>query len=340
MSYLRVSGFNKTYDDYPVFINISFSLKKGEFVTLLGPSGCGKSTLMRGIAGLIEVDQGQLFIDDDDVSDTPARHRGIAMVFQSYALFPNMSVWDNIAFGLKMQKMPSGKIKKRVTEAIELVELGGKEYRYPAELSGGQKQRVALARSLVVRPRILLLDEPFSALDARIRKTLREQLRAIQKELSLTTLLVTHDQEEALILSDRILLMHSGKIVQSGSAEDLYTEPASVPVARFIGNYNLLTPQQAQSSLGIITQSQIAIRPESIYVKEPGRHYSSGIGHEVTAQVKDHILLGNVIRYKVHVGEVELLVDLLNRSSGRLFPIGSKLQLLFNTHEIREVSDG
>ena len=288
----------------------------------------------------MDVDQGQLFIDGKDVSTTPARHRGIAMVFQSYALFPNMSVWDNIAFGLKMQKMPSEKITKRVTEAIELVELNGKERRYPAELSGGQKQRVALARSLVVHPRILLLDEPFSALDARIRKTLREQLRTIQKELSLTTLFVTHDQEEALILSDRILLMYNGKIVQSGTAEDIYTEPASVSVVKFIGNYNLLTPEQAQSVLGIVSQSLIAIRPESIYVKEPGRHYRSGIEHEVTAQVRDHILLGNVIRYKVHVGEVELLVDLLNRSSERLFPIGSTLQLLFNTHEIREVCDG
>ena len=340
MSYLQVSGFNKTYDGHPVFIDISFSLEKGEFVTLLGPSGCGKSTLLRGIAGLTDVDQGQVFIDGKNVSDTPARHRGVAMVFQSYALFPNMTVWDNIAFGLKMQKMPSGKIRKRVGDAIELVELAGKQHRYPAELSGGQKQRVALARSLVVHPRILLLDEPFSALDAPIRKTLREQLRTIQKELSLTTLFVTHDQGEALILSDRILLMHNSRIVQSGTAEAIYTEPASVSVVKFIGNYNLLTPRQAESSLGITTQSQIAIRPESIYVKEPGRHYGSGIGHEVTAQVKDHILLGNVIRYKVHVGEVELLVDLLNRSSERLFPIGSKLQLLFNTHEIREVSDG
>ena len=339
MSYLQVSGFNKIYDDHPVFTDISFSLEKGEFVTLLGPSGCGKSTLMRGIAGLMPVDQGKLFINGEDVSDVPARYRGIAMVFQSYALFPNMNAWDNIAFGLKMQKMSSEKIKKRVAEAIELVELGGKEHRYPAELSGGQMQRVALARSLVVHPRTLLLDEPFSALDARIRKTLREQLRTIQKELSLTTLFVTHDQEEALILSDRILLMYNGKIVQSGTAEDIYTEPASVSVVKFIGNYNLLTPEQAQSSLGITTQSQIAIRPESIYVKEQGRQYNAGIGHEVTGQVKDHILLGNVIRYKVGVGEIELLVDLLNRSSERLFPIGSKLQLLFNMHEIREVLD-
>lgn len=339
MSYLQVIGFNKAYEHHPVFTDISFKLEKGEFVTLLGPSGCGKSTLLRCIAGLVDVDEGQLMINGDDVSQTPPRHRGIAMVFQSYALFPNMNVWDNIAFGLKMQKIPSANIQQRVSEAIELVELQDKEHSYPAELSGGQCQRVALARSLVVRPRILLLDEPLSALDARIRKTLREQLRTIQKELSLTTLFVTHDQEEALTLSDRILLMHSGKIIQSGSAEEIYTEPASVSVVKFIGNYNLLSPQQAESALGFTPQSQIAIRPESIYVKEPGRQYADGITHETTATVKDHLLLGNVIRYKVNVGEVELLVDLLNRSSERLFPIGSKLQLLFNTHEIREVCD-
>ena len=196
---------------------------------------------------------------------------------------------------------------------------------------------MALARSLVIRPRLLLLDEPLSALDARIRKNLREQLRSIQKELALTTLFVTHDQEEALTLSDRILLMNQGTIVQSGTAEELYTEPKDSFVVKFMGNYNLLDSEQAYKVLGISTARHTAIRPESIYVKEPGRHYSEGIGHEVTARVQDQMLLGNVIRYKVVVNDVPLLVDLLNRSSERLFSTGSQLQLLFNTHEIREV---
>ena len=339
MAYLQASSLNKSYDDSLVFSDISFSLEKGEFVTLLGPSGCGKSTLLRCISGLVELDGGNLSINGDDITHTPARHRGMAMVFQSYALFPNMTVWDNIAFGLKMQKLESAKIHKRVSEAIELVELGGKEHRYPSSLSGGQKQRVALARSLVVRPRILLLDEPLSALDARIRKSLREQIRAIQKELSLTTLFVTHDQEEALTLSDRILLMNHGEIIQSGTAEEIYTEPVSVFVVQFIGNYNLLNPMQVRTVLGFDSDSPVAIRPESIYVKESGRHYGAGIGHEVKGIVKDHLLLGNVIRYKVQVGDTELLVDLLNRSSERLFAIGSTLQLLFNTNEIRKVKE-
>ena len=339
MSYLQASGLNKSYDDTTVFSDISFSLDKGEFVTLLGPSGCGKSTLLRCIAGLEQPDGGSISINGKSITSTPARHRGMAMVFQSYALFPNMTVWDNIAFGLKMQKMEPAKIKERVSQVIELVELGGKERCYPSSLSGGQKQRVALARSLVVRPKILLLDEPLSALDARIRKSLREQIRTIQKELSLTTLFVTHDQEEALTLSDRILLMNHGKIIQSGTAEQIYTEPASIFVVQFIGNYNLLTSFQAQTILGFKSNTPVAIRPESIYVKESGRHYGSGIGHEVTGVVKDHLLLGNVIRYKMQVGDLELLVDLLNRSSERLFAIGSTLQLLFNTKEIRRVQE-
>ena len=337
MSFLSVRNLDKNYSDHNIFRNITFELEKGEFITLLGPSGCGKSTLLRCIAGLTSVDNGQIWMDGKEITSTSARYRNIAMVFQSYALFPNMTVKDNVAFGLKMQKLPPADIQHRTTEALELVELQGKEHHYPASLSGGQRQRVALARSLVVRPRLLLLDEPLSAVDARIRKSLREQLRTIQKELTLTTLFVTHDQEEALTLSDRILLMDQGTIVQSGTAEELYTEPKNTFVTKFIGNYNLLDSQQAYRVLGIQTLRHTAIRPESIYVKEPGRHYADGIGHEVTAQVLDQMLLGNVIRYKVVVNNVELLVDLLNRSSERLFPAGSQLQLLFNTHEIREV---
>ena len=337
MSNLDISGLSKTIDGHVIFNDIHFSLEKGEFVTLLGPSGCGKSTLLRCIAGLTEYDSGKMLVDGADISSVPARMRGIAMVFQSYALFPNMTVWENIAFGLKMQKTARGEISQRVNEAIELVELEDREHRYPGELSGGQRQRVALARSLVVRPRILLLDEPLSALDARIRKNLRDQLRKIQKELALTTLFVTHDQGEALTLSDRILLMNQGRIIQSGTAEQIYTEPASVFVAKFIGSYNLLDDRQAAQLLGLNNGRQVAIRPESIYVKEEGRHYGAGIGHEVRGRVLDHLLLGNVIRYRIDVKGVELKVDLLNRSSERLFAIGSELQLLFNTHEVREV---
>ena len=337
MTYLRIEGLKKSFEKHSVFKNIDFEVGEGEFVTLLGSSGCGKSTLLRCIAGLSQVDRGQIWMGGEDITAIPARKRRIAMVFQSYALFPNMTVEGNIAFGLRMQKLPADNIHQRVKEAIELVELQGKEHQYPSSLSGGQRQRVALARSLVVRPKLLLLDEPLSALDARIRKNLREQLRSIQKELALTTLFVTHDQEEALTLSDKILLMDQGRIIQSGTAEEIYTEPANAFVVKFIGNYNLLNPEQSEKVLGLNTSQHVAVRPESIYVKESGRHYPAGTGHEVTAEVVDQMLLGNVIRYSVKVNGVKLLVDLLNRRSERLFPTGAKLQLLFNTHEIRTV---
>ncbi|MGY8832306.1 MAG: ABC transporter ATP-binding protein, partial [Pseudomonadales bacterium] len=240
MSYLSIQGLHKRYGDTAIFSDINCEIAKGEFITLLGPSGCGKSTLLRCIAGLTGVNGGQILLDGEDLVPVAPQKRGIGMVFQSYALFPNMTVQQNVAFGLRMQKVKGSEAEQRVKEVLELVELNDFAGRYPQQLSGGQCQRVALARSLVTRPRLLLLDEPLSALDARIRKHLREQIRSIQQELGLTTIFVTHDQEEALVMSDRIFLMNAGKIVQSGDAETLYTAPADAFAAGFIGNYNLL----------------------------------------------------------------------------------------------------
>ncbi|WP_461537474.1 ABC transporter ATP-binding protein [Spongorhabdus nitratireducens] len=338
MSFVCISDFCKRFATHTVFENISCEIKQGEFITLLGPSGCGKSTLLRCIAGLTTVDHGTLTVNGEDITNQIARLRGIAMVFQSYALFPNMSVYDNVAFGLKMQKIPKAQREPRVREILEMVELESYHNRYPQQLSGGQCQRVALARSLVVRPRILLLDEPLSALDARIRKNLRDQIRRIQQELKLTTIFVTHDQEEALTLSDRILLMNDGQIVQTGTAEEIYTEPASAFVAGFIGNYNLLDRQQARQVLGLDISHQLAIRPESIYVRESGRDYGGKDLIPASGIVTGHNLLGNVIRYHLDITGVPVIVDLLNRSSERLFTRGSELDLLFNRDEIREVS--
>src|SRR5690606_20051621 len=225
MSFLSIRGLHKSYGQTAIFSDIHCEIGKGEFVTLLGPSGCGKSTLLRCIAGLTEVNGGQILLDGQDLVPLSPQKRGIGMVFQSYALFPNMTVQQNVAFGLRMQKVPTAEASRRPAEVLRLVELNDYAARYPHQLSGGQCQRVALARSLVTRPRLLLLDEPLSALDARIRKHLREQIRSIQQELGLTTLFVTHDQEEALTMSDRIFLMNAGRIVQSGDAESLYTAP-------------------------------------------------------------------------------------------------------------------
>lgn len=260
------------------------------------------------------------------------------MVFQSYALFPNMTVFDNIAFGLKMKKLAADQIATDVAKVIALVDLQGKEQHYPHQLSGGQRQRVALARALVVRPRILLLDEPLSALDAKIRKRLRQQIRDIQKELNLTTVFVTHDQEEAMTMSDRIFLMNKGEIVQQGSPESIYTQPANEFVAGFMGHYNLVDAIYAKRLFNIDTDWKVAIRPESIYVREVGRQYDAHISAPQQGVIQDHQLLGNIIRYQVLVQGCELTVDLLNRSSERLLSTGTSLELLFNLNEIQPVS--
>ncbi|BAN55907.1 MULTISPECIES: ABC transporter ATP-binding protein [Pseudomonas] len=329
MSFVSVQKLQKSYAGSPVFENIDCHIERGEFVTLLGPSGCGKSTLLRCIAGLTPVDSGQILLDGHDIVPLSPQKRGIGMVFQSYALFPNMTVEQNVAFGLRMQKVKADESQARVREVLALVELGNFAGRYPHQLSGGQCQRVALARSLVTRPRLLLLDEPLSALDARIRKHLREQIRAIQRELGLTTIFVTHDQEEALTLSDRIFLMNQGRIVQSGDAETLYTAPVDLFAAGFIGNYNLLDADSASRLLQRPVASRLAIRPESITL---------GVNGELDAEVRSHSLLGNVIRYRVNVREVELVVDVLNRSPADLHADGKRVSLSIDPTALREVA--
>lgn len=331
MSYLSVRGLHKAYGDTQVFSEIDCEVARGELITLLGPSGCGKSTLLRCIAGLTEVDGGRVMLDGEDLLPLSPQKRQIGMVFQSYALFPNMTVEQNVAFGLRMQKIPGSESARRVSDVLALVELNDFARRYPSQLSGGQCQRVALARSLVTRPRLLLLDEPLSALDARIRKHLREQIRAIQQELGLTTIFVTHDQEEALTLSDRILLMNAGRIVQSADAETLYTAPVNAFAAGFIGNYNLLAADAATRLLQRPVNMQVAIRPEAIGLAATG---ADGI----SAVIKSHSLLGNVIRYRVEARGVELMVDVLNRSATDLYPHGRQVALTIDASLICEVA--
>ena len=329
MSFVSVEHLQKSYSGTPVFSDINCSIAKGEFVTLLGPSGCGKSTLLRCIAGLTPVDEGTILLDGQDIVPLSPQKRGIGMVFQSYALFPNMTVEQNVAFGLRMQKVNANDSHKRVTEVLQLVELNDYAKRYPHQLSGGQCQRVALARSLVTRPRLLLLDEPLSALDARIRKHLREQIRQIQRELNLTTIFVTHDQEEALTMSDRIFLMNQGRIVQSGNAQTLYAAPVDAFAAGFIGNYNLLDPEAATRLLQRPVTSRVAIRPETLGLSLQG---------EADALIRSHSLLGNVIRYRVEVRGVELIVDVLNRSSADLLPDGQRAALTIDPSTLCEVA--
>ena len=330
MSYLQVTTLSKHYGQTQVFSDIDFSAAKGEFVSLLGPSGCGKSTLLRCLAGLTSVDSGEIILQGQDIVPLSPQQRGIGMVFQSYALFPNMTVEGNVAFGLKMQKLSASEIHRRVGEVLELVEMQDFAKRYPHQLSGGQCQRVALARSLVTQPRLLLLDEPLSALDARIRKHLREQIRRIQRELNLTTIFVTHDQEEALTMSDRIVLMNKGQIVQNANAATLYSEPVNAFAAGFIGSYNLLSAEQALFLTGQQYCGQVAIRPESIVICAPEQG--------IPARILNHSLLGNIVRYRVLANNVELSVDVLNRSVASLLADGIEIGLQLDFVTLREVA--
>ncbi|TMC79208.1 MAG: ABC transporter ATP-binding protein [Chloroflexi bacterium] len=241
MAEVDLRGVSKGYKDTTAVDDLSLHIKDREFVALLGPSGCGKTTTLRMLAGFIRPDSGQILIDGRDVTDVPPERRPTAMVFQSYALWPHMTVADNIAFGLRLRRLPKSEVDDRTARMLEVVGLPGVMRRYPSQLSGGQQQRVALARALVLGPKILLLDEPLSNLDAKLRVRMRDEIRRIQQELQITTVYVTHDQEEALTMADRIAVMNKGILQQVGDALDIYDRPATAFVADFIGSSNLLS---------------------------------------------------------------------------------------------------
>lgn len=336
MGAVTIKALSKSYGDLNVLNKINLSIEQGSFVTLLGPSGCGKSTLLRCIAGLIEVDEGHILFGDEEVTHMSPQKRNIGMVFQNYALFPNLNVWENIAFGLKVQKLPAEEVKERTTEMIKLVALEGKETALPSQLSGGQKQRVALARALVLKPKILLLDEPLSALDAKIRKNLRLQIRDIQRKLNITTVFVTHDQEEALILSDEIFVMDKGEITQFGSAKTIYTQPANAFVAGFIGHYNVLNAEHFEGfSKFSQKEGRFALRPEVIKIS----HVPSDQHARITApmQVKDIILLGSILRYIVQDAHTELVVDCLYEEETPAFKIGEHVFVHFEPEKLKRI---
>jgi len=224
---ITVVEVTKQFGDFVALDDVSVAIPEGSLTALLGPSGSGKSTLLRVIAGLEEPDRGQVLLGDDDVTQQPARARGVGMVFQHYAAFKHMTVWENVAFGLKVRKRPKDEIRKRVHELLELVQLEGLAKRYPAQLSGGQRQRMALARALAVDPEVLLLDEPFGALDARVRKELRAWLRRLHDEVHVTTIIVTHDQEEAMEVAGQIVVINQGRVEQVGTPRELYDSPAN-----------------------------------------------------------------------------------------------------------------
>ena len=271
MSFLVLDNLQKSFGPVQVVKDFNMSIEKGEFVSFLGPSGCGKTTVLRMIAGFEMPSGGSITIDGEDQDRLKSNQRNIGMVFQAYALFPNMNVFDNVAFGLKVAGKPKAEITERVNEMLALIRLEHLADRYPYQMSGGQQQRVALARALAPKPRVLLLDEPLSALDAKIRISLREEIRQIQRQLGITTVFVTHDQEEALSISDRIVVMNAGRADQIGTPSEIYNRPATRFVASFVGTLNMIDAVVADpaANTGRIGDQLIALR-EAIAEKQGG----------------------------------------------------------------------
>lgn len=283
-SFVELKNVTKRFGTNTVIDDLSLSIPQGSMVTLLGPSGCGKTTVLRLVAGLEKPTEGKMFIDGEDVTDRSIQQRDICMVFQSYALFPHMSLGDNVGYGLKMLGRPKAEIKERVEEALEMVDLAGFGDRFVDQISGGQQQRVALARALILKPKVLLFDEPLSNLDANLRRSMREKIRELQQQFNITSLYVTHDQSEAFAVSDMVLVMNKGKIMQLGSPQELYRQPASKFMASFMGdanifpatlshdaveifNYRLPRPPQFVTDKNSVT---VGVRPEAITLSLQG----------------------------------------------------------------------
>ncbi len=334
MSNVVLKDVHKQYQDADVLTGIDMNIEDGEFVTLLGPSGCGKSTILRILSGLTDATGGNVTIDGKDMKKVPPKNRQVGMVFQSYALFPNMTVYENVSFGLKMRKQPANEVAEQVEKMINLVGLQEKKAAYPHELSGGQQQRVALARSLVVRPKVLLLDEPLSALDAQIRKHLQVELRTIQRELNMTMILVTHDQEEAMTVSDRIFVMNQGKIAQEGTPSEIYTQPRTEFVANFIGRYNVFSKEQLGKLIGKNTEvsaDKYAIRPEAIHVQAQSSAF------KLSAIAGDSIMNGNVIRTTFHADNQQFTMEQLHHQAS-VFEKGMEYQLFVEPKDVIALS--
>ncbi|HKB94610.1 MAG TPA: ABC transporter ATP-binding protein [Gaiellaceae bacterium] len=338
MPYLELLGLERDFGTVKALDGIDISLEPGEFLSLLGPSGCGKTTALRLVAGFDRPDAGRIIVDGKDVTHVAPNKRDMGMVFQAYSLFPNMTAAQNVEFGLKIRRKHAGDRRQRVGELLELVGLGHAGSRYPHQLSGGMQQRVALARALAIEPRVLLLDEPLSALDAKVRVQLREEIRRIQLELGITTLYVTHDQEEALSISDHVAVMYAGRIEQMGAPAEMYSAPATPFVAEFIGTMNRLEATVVDPSAGKVETGGVTltveaargrargdrvlvlIRPETVEVAA-----ANGRGdNTLTGEVLTHTFLGPVTRVRIASATASLIADMPTARAAAL-PPGSKV---------------
>ena len=350
MAFLELTGVQKYFGETAAVIDFNLAVEKGEFVSFLGPSGCGKTTTLRMIAGFEKPTAGLITIDGRDITWVPPNQRNVGMVFQSYALFPNMTVADNIGFGLRVRKRPKAEIGKRVTELLGLIHLEGRGERYPWQLSGGQQQRVALARALAFEPQVLLLDEPLSALDAKIRIVLRQEIRAIQRQLGITTVYVTHDQEEALSLSDRVVVMSEGRMEQVGTPSEIYNFPSTAFVASFVGTLNLVNAEivdgasgrlsiagqevrtaKAASGQGADGRVTLAVRPEGIVLGEGGPG-----ANRLRGTIQDINFLGSIVRIRMRMPDgadgaapTVVALDTFNDPYLRLPSVGDEATISF-----------
>jgi putative spermidine/putrescine transport system ATP-binding protein len=341
MAFLEINNVSKKFGATEAVSDFNLQIEKGELVSFLGPSGCGKTTTLRMVAGFEIPTGGRIVMDGKDITDIPPNQRDVGMVFQSYALFPNMTVAGNIGFGLKVMKKSADEIQQRVNDMLGLINMPEYAQRYPYQLSGGQQQRVALARALALRPDVLLLDEPLSALDAKIRVSLRAEIRAIQRKLGITAIYVTHDQEEALSLSDRVVVMNAGRMEQVGTPFEIYNFPQTAFVASFVGTLNSTDAEVVDSQKGIISLGDIQlISAEDLNKRKKGDKVRMSIRPErlsfASEQKKDNVLdciienitfLGSVVRIQVKIGNAKFNMDTFNNPFLELPKIGDKDQV-------------
>jgi len=346
---LELHSIVKSFGDVTAVQDVTLSVQNGEFFSLLGPSGCGKTTLLRTIAGIYQPDSGSISLNGREIGLEPMNRRNTALVFQNYALFPHLTVFENIAFGLVMRKEAKAAIRGKVASALELVHMPGYEKRYPKELSGGQQQRVALARALVIEPDLLLLDEPLSNLDAKLRDTMRHEIRDIQRRVGITTILVTHDLQEAFAMSDRIAVMNAGRIEQVGTPRDIYSRPQTRFTAEFAGQTNNFAARVVNNSDGTVTASteegidlrltglngvkagdavNVILRPERIRLFQK----PSGLANSFPGKVRKATYLGSTVIYDVEVKDV-LLIAQTNNTSDTFFAEGDQVAVEWSEHD-------